>query len=108
MTFSPRPLAPPPQPVWNRPGLNGAVPLKQSFSRPASAVSPWSNGARPGTVCPLTCSSASIGVWPIQCFWNDWTSPGSFSESAYCCAAWYHQVPSKRCCSLRARFVAHA
>ena len=38
---SPFPSAPPPQPVWRRPRLPGRSPLKHSFSRPASAVTPW-------------------------------------------------------------------
>jgi hypothetical protein len=108
MLNSPLPSGPPPQPVWKSPRLPGRSPLKQEFSLPASAVVPWSWEATPGLTSSPKLSSASIGTWPIQCFWKDWTLPGSTSESAYCCAAVSHHVPSNCLWSLRARFFAHA
>ena len=53
MTFSPAPLGGPEQPVWNRPRLNGRLPLKQAFSRPANADAPCWNVARPGHEPPF-------------------------------------------------------
>ncbi len=66
----------------------------------------------PGTVRPCCTVSDSIGVTPIQCRWNTFTSPGSRSESAYCgtfpeLVGPSHHADSKRICIERARVSAH-
>ena len=95
IVFSPAPVGPPPQPVWNRPRLSGRSPLKHGVSCSASDVVPWSSVARPGTARRSTVSSASIGVAVIQCFcWI--CSLVSLSESACSPTSGIHQAPSKR------------
>ncbi len=64
---------------------------------------PCAREARPGTALPPRVSSASIGVTPIQCFWNVFTLPGSSSESAYWLSAPpNHQALSNRLARSRA------
>ena len=79
---SPLPSGPPVQPVWKRPRLNGAVPLKQSVSRDVE------RRVRRG---PRGASPVSIGVTPIQCCcWS--CALLAPSESAYWLDAAFHHV----------------